>query len=180
MCFPLFWFRSIDFRMGFLGVADPSFLGVGFLVGLWSLNKIHEYSKYWRPMIRQRCKSLLLPWIVFSLGCFSISGCSAIGPYFMRFCEKTIQCEKRQERCYGLHHDLQRMKTYSLIPLQQYWIWKNFSIFGIKSFCLWQLYGWFIYPLIFITLEINSRLFLWFWGQHHNDFSPYVSWDGFF
>ena len=94
MCFPLFWFRSIDFRMGFLGVAYPSFLSVGFLVGLWSLDTIHEYSKYWRPMIRQRCKSLLLPWIVFSLGCFSISGCSAIGPYFMRFCEKTIQCEK--------------------------------------------------------------------------------------
>ena len=45
-------------------------------------------------MILQRYKSLLLPWIVISLGCFSISGCSSIGPYFMRFCEKTIQCEK--------------------------------------------------------------------------------------
>ena len=32
--------------MGFLGVADPSFLGVGFLVGLISLDTIHGNSKY--------------------------------------------------------------------------------------------------------------------------------------
>jgi len=34
ICVFLYFDRSINFRMGFLGAAYPSFLGVGFLVGL--------------------------------------------------------------------------------------------------------------------------------------------------
>ena len=78
----------------FWGLLIQAFLALVFLLVFEALIRftiIQNIDELWSDNDVNPC---FFSWIVFSLGCFSISGCSAIGPYFMRFCEKTIQCEK--------------------------------------------------------------------------------------